>query len=48
MTECEAEEIYMAWQVGKDVQKSKVAQAVLILKARELRLEESPNAEGTK
>lgn len=35
MTEDEAEEIYMAWQVGANFPEEKLAEAILILKARE-------------
>ena len=32
----EAEEIYMAWQVGLEDDKAKIAQALLVLKGEEL------------
>lgn len=35
MTENEAEDIFMAWQVGANYPEEKLAEAVLILKARD-------------
>lgn len=35
MSEDEAEDIYMAWQVGANYPEEKLAEAILILKARD-------------
>ena len=35
MTEDQAEEVYMAWQAGFETDRGKIAEALLILKARE-------------